>query len=316
MLIESGISNLAANSFGFDQHEFMQFSKYILGLEKAKLEVEKSHPVWKALKCVVNGPIDADKFDYLVRDAHHAGVPYAKSLDPDRFLNGLVVVNDDDGSFKLAVNEKSISSAEMFAVGRYFMYTAVYYHHTVRVFDRMIIECVSQLASNKQKRINLFKQIKDLSDEGFLEKIVSENPDAEICSGIQNRQPFKRLLVMHEDEDEPWLHKANNSLVSGSQKRPAIERALRGKLKKDGMLFEKSDLLIDLPAERTQDNIIPLVKESGKPMKIGNLFWKSITDNFNVAARKLRVFVNKLPEAQKWDADLKKSTVGFLKDQM
>src|SRR5581483_2858744 len=39
----------------------------------------------------INGPIDADKLDYLLRDSTACGVPYGLGMDTQRFLRGLSV---------------------------------------------------------------------------------------------------------------------------------------------------------------------------------------------------------------------------------
>ena len=38
------------------------------------------------LKSIIDGPIDADKIDYLMRDSINLNVPYGKGIDIDRLL--------------------------------------------------------------------------------------------------------------------------------------------------------------------------------------------------------------------------------------
>lgn len=320
ILQKSAISKIVADSFGFDEHEFLEFTKYALriGSSNYNNKIEKTFPTWTALKCVINGPIDADKFDYLVRDAHHAGVPYAQSLDPERFLKGLVVVDKENGGFDLAVYEKAISSAEMFAVGRYFMYTSVYYLHTVRAIDRMIIETINQCGKyrnviSQKAGKEIFEQIKYFSDEEFIKFMIAKNPDSLVCKGLKNRKPFKRLVTINDNDDESWMNEASMSVSGEPSDKAKFEKLLRQWLKKEKVTYENHELLVDLPGQKTQETIIPIVLKSGKPINIGKQFWRSITDNFNIAARKFRVFVDKLPDSDIWTPEKEYEFIDHIK---
>lgn len=48
---------------------------------------------YRFLSKIINGPIDADKLDYVLRDAHHVGYKY--SFDLDHFLRSYTVIVDE-----------------------------------------------------------------------------------------------------------------------------------------------------------------------------------------------------------------------------
>ena len=80
---------------------------------------------------LVSGSLDLDKIDYLSRDARMCGVPYG-TVDVDRLLSSLALVNFRDGSREMGVREKGISALESLLFAKYQMYRNVYWHHAVR----------------------------------------------------------------------------------------------------------------------------------------------------------------------------------------
>lgn len=63
--------------------------------KKAKLLPNEAHELKiQILHSIIDSAIDADKLDYLVRDAHHAGVQYAKGIDFDRFFQALTTISN------------------------------------------------------------------------------------------------------------------------------------------------------------------------------------------------------------------------------
>lgn len=90
----------------------------------------------------INGPIDADKLDYLLRDSVSCGVPYGMGIDVARFLRALTVSarSDDSGvRFALAYKAKGRASIASVLLTRYQLYGAVYWHHTFRCIQAMFV---------------------------------------------------------------------------------------------------------------------------------------------------------------------------------
>ena len=83
------------------------------------------------LAAILHGPIDADRIDYLQRDAHYSGVAHG-AIDASRLLD---TVGARSG--RLVYEEKGRNAVEGFVVGRSLMYASVYYHKTVRAAEVM-----------------------------------------------------------------------------------------------------------------------------------------------------------------------------------
>ena len=83
------------------------------------------------LQGLISGSIDLDKIDYLSRDARMCGVPYG-TVDVDRLLSSLTLVEVEPGRYEVGVQEKGISALESLLFAKYQMYRNVYWHHAVR----------------------------------------------------------------------------------------------------------------------------------------------------------------------------------------
>ncbi len=84
------------------------------------------------LGALIAGDLDVDRMDYLIRDAHHTGVPYG-TVDPGRLLRALTVI---DGT--LVLGEASLQSAENLLIARALMNPTVYNHHVARISKAML----------------------------------------------------------------------------------------------------------------------------------------------------------------------------------
>lgn len=98
--------------------------------------------VWKDL---VSGQMDADRMDYLLRDAYHAGVQYGR-YDLDRVINTLRLCPDPEteGHY-IGVEEDGVHAVEGLLIARFMMFTQLYFHKTRTIYDYHLIECLREL---------------------------------------------------------------------------------------------------------------------------------------------------------------------------
>jgi len=86
------------------------------------------------LSRIVSSQLDADRFDYLIRDSHATGTDYG-NFDL-RWLVQHLFLNEEKGRFYLSAKARSAAEAYVFA--RYHMYRTVYFHKTVRAAEVML----------------------------------------------------------------------------------------------------------------------------------------------------------------------------------
>ena len=91
---------------------------------------------------LVSSDLDADRIDYMLRTAHHTGLPYG-SVDIGYLLNQLRV----DSENHLCVASKAIRTAEHYLLCRFFDYQQVVYHKTVAGLEWILKDLLTELFS-------------------------------------------------------------------------------------------------------------------------------------------------------------------------
>ncbi len=107
-------------------------------------EGEVRYPV---LKEIVSGPnLDADRMDYLLRDGYFTGVVSGR-YDAEQLIGSLRVY-ERGGALALGVDGRGVVALESFVLARYMMFATVYFHHTTRMFERVLHEALAELWSD------------------------------------------------------------------------------------------------------------------------------------------------------------------------
>ncbi len=96
------------------------------------------------LRELVSGPnLDADRMDYLLRDAYFTGVVNGR-YDVEQLLASLRAF-EIDGRWELGVDGRGVVALESFVLARYWMFATIYFHHTTRAFERVLREGLREL---------------------------------------------------------------------------------------------------------------------------------------------------------------------------
>lgn len=126
-----------------------------------------------ALHSFMDGFIDADKLDYLERDALHCGLRYG-NFDRQDLVSSLTI-NDDN----LAITSDGVSALESFVLARYYMFKEVYYHPDERIVRIMYCEEMKSLLNGGIFPENI-KKFLALVDTNFINRLkcIRHNPYA------------------------------------------------------------------------------------------------------------------------------------------
>ncbi len=130
--------NRAQNTYGITGEEIADF---YLGHSTL------GDPNLMAMRELVESQLDADRMDYLLRDAHHCGVPYGR-FDLDRIVDTLLFVQIDEAP-RLAVTHNGWHSAEQLILARLMMFTGVYFHKTRIACDRHAGKCLGSFLQSQ-----------------------------------------------------------------------------------------------------------------------------------------------------------------------
>ncbi|MMZ66934.1 hypothetical protein D1872_294690 [compost metagenome] len=91
---------------------------------------------------LITSPLDADRMDYLLRDAYFTGVNYG-TIDLDRILRMLRPYHG-----RIVVKESGMHAVEDYLMSRYQMYWQIYFHPVTRsseIILRQIFKRAKQL---------------------------------------------------------------------------------------------------------------------------------------------------------------------------
>ena len=138
---------------------------------------------------VVSGALDADRMDYLLRDAHYTGVK--TSVDADRLLRVL----ERDETHGTLLRESGVLSAESLLTMRFLMYPAVYLHHTVRASERMLQAAI--LAGVEDGGLRLRDLERDTDDQLLWRLRQIDGRAADLVQGLDRRRLHKRAWELH-----------------------------------------------------------------------------------------------------------------------
>ncbi|HWB43062.1 MAG TPA: HD domain-containing protein [Gemmatimonadales bacterium] len=237
------------------------------------------------LQGLISGSLDLDKIDYLSRDARMCGVPYG-TVDVDRLLSSLTLVESGPGRFEVGVQEKGVSALESLLFSKYQMYRNVYWHHAVRSATCMFKRAVRGAVERGHVTV---EAIADATDDGLMELLISREPDG-LASAIRARRLYKRALDLPASDvpagAQPWvaddpslLQRVEDSIASRVGLAP-------GELLLD-FPARSSMLGVDLPL-RTRSGTIERLTDAGRA---GQLGLPRVADELYRSARRLRVFV-------------------------
>lgn len=165
---------------------------------------------------MISGQLDADRMDYLLRDAFFSGTKYGE-FDLERILRTLRVKEG-----KMVVKESGIPAVEDYIMARYQMYWQVYYHPLSRSYEALLsafFERLKDLFTLDPRLVKevefLFPYLQDepisvyrhfLLDESMCEYAFSslrENPDAiirDLASRLLDRRLFEYADALEEGE--------------------------------------------------------------------------------------------------------------------
>ena len=192
-------------------------------------------PIW--IKEMISSQLDADRIDYLLRDAYMCGVNYA-SFDFKWLFQNIEIgkIKNEGNRDGLLVNaKKGIHAVEAFIVSRYHMYEQVYFHKTTRCFElviQMIFKRLKDLITegdniekffinnnflafiNDNNNLKAFLSLDDFSLYTHFNHWIENKFDSileELCSTLLYRKPYK--LIREVENDSLTEHKTRNKIT-------------------------------------------------------------------------------------------------------
>ncbi len=150
-------------------------------------KVEGSNSDERDFSRILNGEIDVDKMDYLVRDSYYTGVAYGV-VDNMRLIQGL-----DFFKGSLVITEKGILPAEYLLFSRFLMHPTVYNHHTNRIAQLMLLKALEDFIESKSE-----SESESESEDYALE--LREMDDSAVNNSLRNAKGYPEEIMERINE--------------------------------------------------------------------------------------------------------------------
>ncbi len=195
---------------------------------------------------LISGELDVDRMDYLVRDAHHTGVPYG-TVDSIRLALSTEFVDGD-----LTLREGNIQTAEALLLARALMHPTVYNHHVARISKAMLKKATHKLIESDSISAH---EVRRMDDHEFFYKIRNNKQTRNIGKRLTHRRLYKRAIW------EPF--KNYNNKIDNREK---LEKKIADKAK-----VSRQDVILDVekPPEMIESGAKVVV--DGEPKKLENV---------------------------------------------
>ncbi|QDX41711.1 HD domain-containing protein [Salarchaeum sp. JOR-1] len=134
---------------------------------------------------LVAGELDVDRMDYLVRDAHHTGVPYG-TIDTGRLVRELTFI---DG--RLVLGEGNVQTAESLLLARALMNPTVYSHHVARISKAMLRRASERLLESGDVT---GERLRRMDDYELLVRLRGHDASRALADRLADRDLYKRAV--------------------------------------------------------------------------------------------------------------------------
>jgi len=134
---------------------------------------------------LVSGELDVDRMDYLVRDAHHTGVPYG-TIHHERLVRELRFVDGE-----LVLDEGNVQTAESLLLARALMNPTVYKHHVARIAKSMLRRGTERLLDATDTRP---AELRRWDDNDLLVTLRRCEETAAYAARLTERRLYKRAV--------------------------------------------------------------------------------------------------------------------------
>lgn len=203
------------------------------------------HPDDELLGHLLSGALDIDKLDYLPRDARACNVPYG-GVDVSRLLGALRIHQQDDGQRRIVVTHKGVSPLHSLLHARQEMFDNIYWHHTGRSFQAMLVRAVHDALTAGTLTA---EELTGLDDYSLLYRLGQDQMPGStraLAAAISGRRPYKVALEISRMAGRLFLRL--DALFYDSERRRRIEEALATELAVAlGTEIDNYEILFDIP---------------------------------------------------------------------
>ena len=197
------------------------------------------------IKKLISSQLDADRMDYLLRDAYATGAIFGLT-DIDRVIMNLCLRKDKQGKYELAVHERALMSIEDIMDARFKMYKWVYNHHLIVALDRLLITALESMINDKILTYQDFHWnafLEGKTDENHIRTKLIEYQKIQFKGLIDRRYAPTSLLKRPGDYSDLL------KIIEKQTPRSISKKAIKNKVKKWFAKTKKGKLEVEIPDE-------------------------------------------------------------------
>jgi len=147
----------------------------------------------RIIKLIINSDLDADRLDYLQRDSYYSGAKFG-IIDPERII---ITMNITPEGYIFP--PKAIDDLEHFFLARFHMYSSVYNHPVIEIYNRVMAYFIAfALDSSLLKFPENLEEFKTFTDESVFLALVKAKNDPNLSHfyySLVERRKYKRALI-------------------------------------------------------------------------------------------------------------------------
>lgn len=118
---------------------------YVTVIELTFAILLEQNPLCTAFHRMIDGPIDSDRLDYIVRDSENSGIDWGR-IPYNRIVCSAMLASTPEGQFTIAFPEKMADDLDDILVARYKVFSRINYHHRSTKTAHLLQKAVSILA--------------------------------------------------------------------------------------------------------------------------------------------------------------------------
>ncbi|WP_255169815.1 HD domain-containing protein [Natrononativus amylolyticus] len=199
---------------------------------------------------LVSGELDVDRMDYLVRDAHHTGVPYG-TIDHGRLVRELTFVDGE-----LVLGEGNVQTAESLLVARALMNPTVYSHSVARISKAMLRRAGEQLLESGATDARTLQR---MDDHDLIVALRSTDATAEFSRRLDHRDLYKRAVWAEIDDVPGGIIEADHESIREFEREIADEAGV-----------DREAVIIDVPGRPSMTESTTRVMVNGEIRRLGH----------------------------------------------
>jgi len=189
---------------GISKRQFLRMIAESIRGEDPGEELDKN-----GIFVLLNGPVDIDKLDYMIRDSYYTGVPFGGATDINKICESIFTERRDN-EIKICIEYGAIFSIFTLFSARFAAYNSFINHPLALIAQEMLLRELYEFFKKKDKRLKdkELKKYLRFTDETFISKLVEENKVADslrkVIFELRHRLLFKKILCFIPKDESEW----------------------------------------------------------------------------------------------------------------